>query len=122
MKKTFLFITLVFSNWLTINAQQAQPAAQPKSEIKTQNTSKKTAVKLTYKIINAPEKTYCYDIYADNKLTIHQPSIPGMPGNKGFKTNADAEKVAKLVIEKMKKGEMPPTVTTDEMKKLKVIN
>ena len=44
-----------------------------------------------------------------------------MPGNEGFKTKADAEKVAQLVIDKIRKGEMPPTVTIKEMKKLKVI-
>ena len=54
-------------------------------------------------------------------MLIHQPVIPGLPGNKGFKTKPDAEKVAKLVIEKIRKGQMPPTVTTEEMKKLKVI-
>ena len=44
-----------------------------------------------------------------------------MPGNEGFKTKADAEKVAQLVITKIKKGEMPPTVSVEEMKKLKVV-
>jgi hypothetical protein len=44
-----------------------------------------------------------------------------MPGNEGFKTKADAEKVAKLVIDKIKRGEMPPTVSVEEMKKLQVI-
>ena len=68
------------------------------------------------------DKTYGYDIYADSKLMIHQNSIPGLPGTEGFKTKAYAEKVAQLVISKIKKGEMPPTVTTEEMKKLKVIN
>ena len=44
-----------------------------------------------------------------------------MPGNPGFKTKAGAEKVAQLVISKIKKGEPLPTVTIDEVKKLKVI-
>ena len=52
---------------------------------------------------------------------IHQTSAPALPGNKGFKTKADATKVALLVIEKIKKGEMPPTISIDEMKKLGVI-
>ena len=77
--------------------------------------------RLTYKIINAPDHTYCYDVYTDGRLMIHQTSAPGLPGNKGFKTKADAEKVAKLVINKIKKGEMPPTVSVDELKKIKVI-
>jgi hypothetical protein len=47
---------------------------------------------LTYKIIDTPGHTYCYDVYADGRLIIHQNSVPGLPGNKGFKTKADAEK------------------------------
>ena len=77
--------------------------------------------KLTYKIIDTPKHTYCYDVFADGKLMIHQSSVPAVPGNQGFKTKADASKVALLVIEKIKKGEMPPTISIDEMKKLKVI-
>ena len=77
--------------------------------------------KLTYTIINAPNHTYGYDVFSDGKLVIHQKSIPAMPGNEGFKTKADAEKVEKLVIDKIKKGEMPPTVTIEELQKLKVI-
>lgn len=77
--------------------------------------------KLIYKIINTAHSTFCYDIFADGKLVIHQPSIPGMPGNEGFKTKAAAESIADLVIKKMKKGEMPPTVTIEELKKLKAI-
>ena len=76
---------------------------------------------LTYKIIKAPNNTFCYDIYADNHLMIHQPSVPGIPGNEGFKNKAGAESIAKLVISKIKKGEMPPSVTLEEMKKLKAI-
>jgi hypothetical protein len=76
-----------------------------------------TNTKLTYKIIDAPDHTFCYDIYADGKLMIHQTSIPAVPGNEGFKTKADAEKVAQLVIAKIKKGEIPPTISIEEMKK-----
>lgn len=50
---------------------------------------------------------------------IHQPAIPGIPGNEGFKTKEAAQKVADLVVNKIKKGEMPPSVTIEELKKLK---
>jgi hypothetical protein len=76
---------------------------------------------LIYKIIPGANKTWGYDIYNNGELFIHQPSIPALAGNAGFKTKADAEKVAALVISKIKKGEMPPTVFIEEMKKLKVI-
>ena len=53
---------------------------------------------------------------------IHQTSAPALPGNEGFKTKEDATKIALLVIEKIRKGEMPPTISIDEMKKLGVVN
>jgi hypothetical protein len=76
---------------------------------------------ITYKLLQGGNKTWSYDIFSDKKLVIHQPHIPGVAGNTGFKTKAAAESVVKLVISKMKKGEMPPTVTIEEMKKLKAI-
>jgi hypothetical protein len=104
---------------LIVQAQERPKQEQPAAQFPQAGSYANS--KFTYKIINAPEKTFGYDIYADNRLMIHQNSAPGLPGNQGFKTKADAEKVAKLVISKIKKGEMPPTVTKDEMQKLKVI-
>jgi hypothetical protein len=93
--------------------------AQSKTDISPPSLN--TGVALSYKIISAANDTWGYDIFSSNKLTIHQPTIPGRPGNEGFKTKEAAQKVAELVIEKMKKGVMPPTVTEEELKKLKAI-
>lgn len=67
------------------------------------------------------DNTWGYNILVENELILTQPCIPGMSGNEGFKTKADAESVAKLVIQKMKRGEIPPSVTLEEMKKLNLI-
>ncbi len=75
----------------------------------------------TYKICMLENKTYCYDIYLNERMIIHQPSIPGVAGNNGFIKKSDAKKVAQLVIRKIKNGETPPTVTLQEMKKLNII-
>ena len=75
----------------------------------------------TYKIIEASGNTFGYDVFANGKLLIHQATIPGMPGNNAFVTKKDASKVAGLVMEKLQKGMMPPTVTKEELQKLKVI-
>lgn len=77
---------------------------------------------LTYKVIAAEGGGYGYDIYSDKKLFIHQPTIPGQPGLAGFRRRSDAEKIAELIIKKLKNKEMPPSVTTEELKKLKVID
>lgn len=73
---------------------------------------------ITYKIIPAEGNTYGYNIYTDGQLMIHQPTKPGMSGNRGFDTKEAASKVAALVISKIKKGEMPPTVTKEEMERI----
>jgi hypothetical protein len=57
----------------------------------------------------------------DGKLLIHQTTIPCLPGAEGFKFRPGAEKIAKLVIMKIQKGEMPPTVKIEELKKLKIL-
>ncbi len=80
------------------------------------------ANQLIYKIIDVTEHTFGYDIYKDGKLLIHQPTIPTIAGSKGFITKDAAEKVAQLVLNKIKKGEMPPTITIQEIQAVKVLN
>jgi hypothetical protein len=107
---------------ITMLFPQAHSAPQSDSSAaKFPAASAYANTKLTYKIIDAPKHTYSYDVFADGRLMIHQPSAPALPGNEGFKTKEDATKVALLVIETIKKGEMPPTISIDEMKKLNVI-
>lgn len=103
-------------------SQQTQPSQERRYDKKFPEAGVYTNSKMTYSVINAAGGTYGYDIFADDKLLIHQPSIPGVPGNKGFESKASSGRVAELVIEKIKKGEMPPTVTQEEMKKLKALN
>ena len=69
----------------------------------------------TYKIISGANNTWGYNILRDNKIFIHQPNKPGLPGVEGFKTKEDAVKTAELVISKIKKGEIPPTVSRQEL-------
>ncbi|WP_158638318.1 DUF4907 domain-containing protein [Panacibacter ginsenosidivorans] len=86
-----------------------------------QSSGINTTTKFNYKIIDAPDKTFGYDVYADDKLLIHQTNKPAMPGSKAFATKKDAVKIAELVIEKLRKGIMPPTVSKEELQMLKVI-
>ncbi len=89
-------------------------------EVGLAQTSEKKRDKYTFKTILVHNQTWGYNIYVNDMLKIHQPTIPGRAGNEGFKTKEDAEKTARLVIEKMKKGEMPPTVRIDEFKRLRI--
>ncbi len=112
------FFILTFSNIADAQVHKPESKSIQGGQTETKFPSNATTTKLTYKITNTADNTYCYDIFSDGKLMIRQPSIPGMPGNKGFKTKANAEKVAQLVLKKIKKGEMPPSVTKEEMQKV----
>jgi hypothetical protein len=92
--------------------------ATKKSE--SPKASPASADNLSFTIIQGNENTFGYDIYKDSRLIIHQANIPAVSGNKGFETKELAESVALLVIEKVSKGEMPPTVSIEELKNLGV--
>jgi len=128
MKRGFYLLALLFtlSSANKVSAQQATHRAKAKggqdpaqAQFPSGEAYKKANI--TYSLTPTVNNTWGYVISVDNKPTIIQPAKPGMSGNEGFRTKAGAESVAKLVIQKMKKGEMPPTITIDEMKKLKAI-
>lgn len=112
-------ITCIASLVMFMNMAAQQPSQAGKVDFPKENTYK--GKKLSYKIISTANNTFCYDIFSDDKLIIHQPSIPGVKGNEGFKTKDAAVKVAELVIGKLQKGQSPPSVTMDELKQLKAM-
>lgn len=77
---------------------------------------------LTSKIIPSINKTFGYDIFRNGKLLIHQPNVPGRPGNEGFRTKGKAQAVAEFVMKKIANNVMPPTVTLDDLEKMNVLN
>ena len=89
-------------------------------DVKEQNNPYATA-KISINIIPSVNKTFGYDILVEGKPLIHQPSIPAVPGNEGFKTRKKAKTVAEFVVKKIRKNEMPPTVTVEDMKKMNVL-
>lgn len=111
------FLTMAFFG--EISAIRAQDPGKGGSMPSAEQMAK---ADLTYKVIEAEGGGYGYDVFADGKKVIHQPSIPGMPGIAGFRRKSDSEKVAQLVIRKLKNKEIPPAVTEEELRKLKVID
>ena len=119
MKKQIPVIILCFTGIFFYSVILYAQSVRPYTEaIHTRNT----APAFEYKIIAAPDHTWGYDILKDHKVFIHQPGRPGFPGKQGFKTKEDASKVARLVIAKIKKGEMPPSVSQEELTALKLKN
>jgi hypothetical protein len=106
----FYFLVMFFLRYSNATAQN-----------NSTNNTKVNNQKIDYKIVESINNTWGYDIFINNKLKIHQTTIPSLSGNDGFKTKKSAIKTAELVISKIKNGEMPPTITTDELKKIKAI-
>jgi hypothetical protein len=125
MKRPLLLSLILFAG-LCASAQLAQPhnAEGLSAQAGTTTTAfprTATTATITHRIIDAPNGTFGYEILADGKLLVRQTNVPGQPGNSGCATKADAEKLATLVADKVKRGEMPPTVTKAELLQLSII-
>jgi len=71
---------------------------------------------LRYQITGNSRTGYGYDIYKRGNLLIHQSTIPCITGKKGFVTSKDAATIASLVLQKIRNGIMPPTLTVHDLK------
>ena len=123
MKSLFAF-TCLFSFLSSFAGETgiAIPAnANTAFTINVQDSVRTNADSLSYKIIEVIDHTHGYEIYLNGRVLIHQPTIPCLKGSKGFIKKADARKVAMMVVEKIRKGVMPPTVTMQELKTAGVV-
>ncbi len=71
-------------------------------------------------ITNSSNHQFGYYIFCNGQMLIDQKTIPAIPGNNGFVTKDEAKAVATLAIKKIKQGEMPPTISVTELKKMKI--
>ena len=76
---------------------------------------------ITIKIIPSANNTFGYDILLYGRPLVHQPNIPGLPGNEGFTTKERAQTVAEFVVKKIRNNEMPPTVAIEDLNTMGVL-
>lgn len=91
---------------------------QSSEHLNTASSKPKLEVK-TY-LSNDKIKGWGYDIYQDGVLFVHQPNIPAVSGDKGFKSEEEAKRVGSFIIHKIEQNIIPPTLTTEEMDSLKI--
>ena len=108
-----LFMLLIFSGLpgTSISADEA---------VKQQENTYANA-EITIKILPSVNKTFGYDILLHGRPLVHQPTIPGLPGNEGFTTKKRAKTVAEYVVKKIRNNEMPPTVTIEDLNSMGVL-
>lgn len=61
-----------------------------------------------------------YRIRTGNRVMIRQPHVPGLSGRYVFATEADARSVAGLVVDRIRSGHMPPSVSREDLDSLGV--
>ncbi|MGA2781467.1 MAG: DUF4907 domain-containing protein [Smithella sp.] len=110
-----LFIMACFPG-ISISANEAAG----KKEVRQQKNPCASA-KISIKIIPSVKKTFGYDIIVKGRPLIHQPNIPALPGNDGFTTRERARRVAEFVVKKIRKNDMPPTVTIEDLNNMGVL-
>lgn len=94
-------------------------SAQPRSFRKA--LAHNAQIRYSITPIVAPDHTWGYVISMDGKPLIRQTSIPALPGNRGFSSRTRAQRAAGLVVDKLRRGEMPPALTKEELQKAKLI-
>lgn len=76
---------------------------------------------LTVAVQPNPDHTFGYDLLADGQLLIRQPTIPALPGTAGFRTAQAAQQVGNFVADKLRRGQLPPSVSKAELDSLGVL-
>jgi hypothetical protein len=104
----------------SISADKTVGKEEVKKEVKEQKNPYANA-EINTKIIPSANNTFGYEILLYRKPLVHQPNIPGLPGNEGFTTKERAQTVAEFVVKKIRNNEMPPTVSIDDLNKMGVL-
>jgi hypothetical protein len=90
-------------------------------EAEKQQKNSYAKAEITITIIPSSNNTFGYDILLYGKPFVHQPNIPGLPGNEGFTTKKKAQTVAEFVVKKIKNNEIPPTVAVEDLNSMGVL-
>ena len=65
---------------------------QPSKNEAKQQENPYAKAEITTRVIPSLNNTFGYDILLDGKPLVHQPSIPGLPGNEGFHKGGSADR------------------------------
>lgn len=119
MKFYFLF-SLCAALIACTNSEEKTNAKQGE----TVDQNKLISAEPVYKIhiTEVAASAYGYQILQNGKVMIDQKNIPAIQGNVAFSSREDAESVANVVLQKIKNGVFPPTISLEELKELGVLN
>jgi hypothetical protein len=120
IKYTFSYIFLAVLFILFIFAGLPGTSISEDEAVKQQRNPY-TNAEITTKIIPSTNNTFGYDILLYARPLVHQPNIPGLPGDEGFTTKERAQTVAEFVVTNIRNNAMPPTVTIEDLNNMGVL-
>lgn len=109
-----ILIQLIFA--CQQNSKVIQNKENKKTKVEKTSQSEYTVIPVEY-----PGTGWGYQILQDGKLAIDQKHIPVIQGYRGFSSKEKAEKTGNFIVEKMKSGIFPPTLTEEELDSLEVL-
>jgi hypothetical protein len=117
---TLFAFMLLTSMFITLKGIAQQPAYTRPENLSGQIAKASTPQPYTYKVFQAPNKMYGFDVFRNGKFIFHQPAsnVPASNYHPVLAKKEDAEKAAQFSIDKIKKGQQPSALTTDEIKKI----
>lgn len=110
----FAVLTLAITGCKSSEKKEVDPVEQTLPEPVISN--------YTVETFQREDNTWGYRILENGKMIINQPHIPAVQGNQGFGTKEKAEMTGNLMVSKIQKGMMPPTLTRSELDSLGVLN
>jgi hypothetical protein len=75
----------------------------------------------TYRLLPAPDSTCGYEVRQQGQPLIRQVSVPGRPGSRGFAQARTAHASATLVLAKLQRGQLLPSITHAELDSLEAL-
>jgi hypothetical protein len=122
MKSIFLFLTIVVLS-VSCGEKSTSSVVEDNQQIDSpsQPLSKAKGPEFTVISVEYPNVGWGYQILQDGKLAIDQKHIPVIQGYKSFSSKEKAEKTGNFIVQKMKNGIFPPTLTEEELDSLEVL-
>ncbi len=77
-----------------------------------------TITNYSWVLMGNDDGTFGYEVMRSGNLIVSQPNIPGEGSTAGFTSKEQAAAAAELVISKLEKDILPPTISAKELKKI----
>jgi hypothetical protein len=121
MRSIVLFITVLMCFSCEEKSTSSVVDDNQQIDSSSPSPSKTKGPEFTVITVEYPNFGWGYQILQDGKLAIDQKHIPVIQGYKSFSSKEKAEKTGNFIVQKMKNGIFPPTLTEQELDSLEVL-